>query len=231
MTFLSVAEEFSLLATVLLAQPVGAQWDFEHLAPIQRAAIDRGEVVRLTRDRLGSAWPAVSVFLYIDATPEEATAVFIDYGLHSSYIPRVKQSRVSRVVDATTAEVEYAVELPLVSDEEYAVRDHLSADRVGGFRVEWTLIRATSTKATVGHARFLPHVNARTGRSGTLLEYYTFVTPGSRLAGLTFIKSRAIRQVESTARAIQRKVEMERRVPGALTDRIAALRASITNQR
>src|SRR5205809_5002474 len=172
------------------------------LTPAQLAAVDGGGRIVITRDRLESPWPAVTVFAYIDATPEEAAAVFMDYERHSSYIPSVKRSHISRVIDAATAEVDYTVDLPVVRDEEYTVRDHISAEASGGFRIDWTLVRATSTKATVGHACFSPRTHSRTGHAGTLIEYHNVITPGSRLASLGFIRTRAIRQVDETVRAI-----------------------------
>jgi hypothetical protein len=212
----------SLCPLVAVAQSAVAT-----LTAAQLAAIDGGGRVVMTRDRPESSWPAVTVVAYIDATPEEAAAAFTDYERHSSYIPSVKYSRISRVIDATTAEVDYIVGLPIVRDERYTVRDRLSADDSGGFRLDWTLVRATSTKATVGHARFTPHTNARTGHAGALIEYHNFVTPGSRLASLGFIRTRAIRQVEETVRAIARQTEADLQRPGALNERVAALRAAL----
>jgi hypothetical protein len=216
-----VIRAFAIFALVV------AQWHGSELTAAQRATIDRGESVLLTRERPGSPWPEVTVLLFIDAAPEEATALFVDYELHATYIPSVKRSRISRMLDPVTAEVDYTIDLPIVSDERYTVRDRVVAEDSGRLRVDWTLIRATTTKATVGFARFAPYANARTGRTGTLLEYTNFVTPGSRLAGLGFIKKRAVRQVEETARAIARAVETERRKPDAMRPRITALRAAL----
>jgi hypothetical protein len=226
---LIMAGRIGILALVPLVQSTVAppQQAAVELAATQRAAVDRGTPVLLTRERPGSPWPEVTVLIFIDATPEEATALFVDYDLHASYMPSVKRSRISRVLDPVTAEVDYTVDLPLVSDENYTVRDRLVAEDSGRFRVDWTLIRATSIKATVGFARFAPYTNARTGRTGTLLEYTNFVTPGSRLAGLGFIKKRAVRQVEETARAIARKGATEHQQPEALRARVTALRAAV----
>jgi hypothetical protein len=210
----------SLCPLVALAQSASVA-----LTPAQLATIDNGDRVVITRDRPESPWPEVTVFAYIAATPEEAAAVFGDYGRHRDYIPSVKLSRISRVIDSTTAEVDYVVDLPIVSDEHYTMRDHISTDSAGAIRFDWLLVRATSTKATVGFARFASYTNARTGRGGTLVEYYNFVTPGSRLASLGFIKARAVRQVEETVRAVAQQPDVVRR-QGALQQRVAAFRAA-----
>ena len=175
------------------------------LTPAQRAALEVGRTVVTTEQRPSSAWPAVTVYAFIDATPELAAAIFTDVESHKSYIPSVTKSSISRVTDSATMEVDYTLKVPVVSDEDYTVRDHLS--RTGdSYRVDWTLVRASSTKGTVGHALFMPHTNARTGRAGTLLEYHNFVTPGSRLAGIALIRSRAVAEVRETTESVAQRV-------------------------
>ena len=179
------------------------------LTPAQRAALDVGRTVVTTEQRPTSAWPAVSVFAFIDATPEQAAAIFTDVEAHSTYIGSVIKSRISRVIDSATIEVDYSLKVPVVSDEEYTVRDHIS--RSGDhYRMDWTLVRASSTKATVGHALFAPYTNARTGHAGTLLAYFNFVTPGSRLAGIPFVRNRASAEVRETTESIVRRVKAMR---------------------
>ena len=212
-----------LSALGLLLASVASATD---LNPAQRDLVDRGELAIVQHDRLGSAWPAMTIFAFIDATPEEAAAVFTDYEEQATYIPSVTKSHVSRVLDAATSEVDYAVEVPLFPDEEYTVRDHITLDSVGVYRVDWTLVRAVSTKGTVGHAQFSRYTNRRTGRVGTLLEYHNFVTPGSRLAGVGFVRTRAIRQMSLTVQAVARHVESEREKP-EMVRRLTTLRAAV----
>lgn len=213
------------VACCLSAAALGAQ---DTLTVAQRDTLDRGGHVVLSRERPGSPWPAVTVYVLIDASPEEAAAVFTDYNAHHTYIPSVKQSRISRSIDAATSEVDYVVALPIVSDERYTVLDRISMDTAGGgYRVDWTLVRASTTKATVGHARFLPYRNARTGRAGTLLEYFDFVTPGSRIAAMGFIRRRALREMTETALAVGRRAELMRNDPTAMRALVSALRSSV----
>lgn len=175
----------------------------------------------------GAPWPAATVFVFVDASPEEAAAVFADYGAHQAFIPDIKYSRVARVIDRSTVEVDYVIALPVISDEKYTVRNHIVIDSAGRYRVDWSLVRASSMKGIVGHAVFSRYVNGRTRRAGTLLEYYDFVTPGSRIAGASFIRNRAIAQIAEAARAIAAEIDRTRRQPATLKRRIAALRASV----
>lgn len=182
------------------------------------------DIVR--EQRAGSPWPAVTIVTYVDATPEEAAAVFIDYARHTEFIPSTRRSRVSKVHSPADVEVDYIVALPIVSDEEYTVRDRLSRDS-SGYRVDWTLVRASSTRGTVGHARFTPATNPKTGKPATRFEYHNFVTPGSRLAGMGFIRNRALKEMEQTAAAFARRFESERKNPAVIQARIAALHAAL----
>ena len=211
----------ALLATGVLAEPLVAQ----RLAGADSAAIDAGRQVVRAEDVPGSSWPRVTVYQYIAATPVEAAAVFVDYDRHAGFLPKVKKSQVSRVVDPSTAEVDYTLDVPIVSDESYTVRNRVTrevaADSTGAdtFQVEWTLVRATTTKAADGSARFEPY------RDGTLLTYRNLVVPGSRLAGLGFIRGRAQREVEATARALgERVLQMRTGDRTLLDEQVSALR-------
>ena len=208
-----------LLALTPATTPISPE-----LSAAQRDSLDRGEIVVVTEMRESSPWPAVTVYAFADATPEEAAAVFTDYEHHVAYIPAATKSTISRIVDRATVEVDYTIAIPLLPDEHYTVRDRISRAGADSYRVDWLLVRASSTKATVGHALFSPHVNQRTQRPGTLLEYYNFVTPGTRLAGLPFIRTRSIQQIGETARAVARQAALERQRESDMRPRLAALR-------
>jgi hypothetical protein len=213
-------------ATVVLVMtsPVEGQG----LSAADSAIIDAGRQIVIVEKVPSSRWPRVTVRQFIDATPEEAAAVFADYERHVLFLPNVRHSKISRVLDSATVEVDYVLDVPLVSDESYTVRDHLTSDSTVGpppvrtYQVAWTLVRASSTKAADGAAHFAPY------REGTLMTYRNLVVPGSRLAGLGFIRGRAQREVEATARAIAEQVAKQRTGDRALLDsQIRALRAMI----
>ncbi len=202
---------------------------YDELTAEQRRVFDARNQVFVRRDVPGSPWPAVVVYQYVAAPPEAAAAVFVDYDLHRTYIPGVKQSRVSAVVNPTTVEVDYVVSVPVVSDERYTVRNHLCTYHGGeSYAVEWTLVRASSTKATTGHARFEPHLDPSRNERGTVMVYSNFVTPGSSLAGLGMIKTRALEQMRETASALVRRIEAERSTdPALLEKQVDAMRAAL----
>jgi hypothetical protein len=189
--------------------------------------------VLVTQDVEGSSWPSACTYQRVDAAPEEVAAVFADYSRHKIFIPGLKKSTISRVVDRATMEVDYVLDVPIVADEAYTVRDSVSASSNGEeYRVEWSLVRATSTRATIGSVRF-ERYSAAPGtpddaHGGTLMTYCNLVTPGSRLAKLGFIKSRAMDQLRATATSIAREAERERtKAPALLAAQLRSLRAAI----
>jgi hypothetical protein len=209
---------------LVMASPAGGQ----DLSAADSAAIDAGRQIVTTEKVADSKWPRVTVRQFVDGSPEEAAAVFADYERHVLFLPNVKRSKISRVLDSATVEVDYVLDVPLVADESYTVRDHLTSEVTGTggatperrYEVSWTLVHASSTKAAAGAATFTPY------RNGTLMTYRNLVVPGSRLAGLGFIRGRAQREVEGTARAIAAQVLKERTTDRSLLDaQVRALRA------
>jgi hypothetical protein len=169
------------------------------------------------------------VYQYIKATPEEAAAVFTDYNRHATYIPNLKRSKISRVIDPRTVDVDFTLRVPVVADERYTTRNQLSTYSTGtAFRVSWALVRASSTRATVGHVRFEPYRNRRLKMTGTLMAYYNFVTPGSKLAGIGFIRRKGLSQMRDAVRAIVRQIEVERaKNPALFRKQLSTLRAAL----
>ena len=212
-----------IIASVRATQ---AQVAATELTPEQRRTVDSGGQVFVAEDVAGSSWPRACTYQFVAASPDEAAAVFTDYARHAAFIPDIKKSAVSLVIDQRTAEVDYVLDIPIVADEAYTVRDQVSATPDGTqYRVDWTLVRASSTKATVGGVRFERYSTADPAREGTLMAYCNFVTPGSRLARLGFIKTRAMDQLRATTKAIAREVERQRtEMPAATAARAGALR-------
>jgi len=216
----------SWLVVLLAAAPGGALagvWD--ELASGQRRSVESGDAVMVEVPVAGVAWPKVTIYERIDSSPEEAAAVFADYGRHQVYIPNVLKSSITGQ-DGATAEIDYVLDIRphvffLPSQSAYSVKDTVSSyDGGASFRVDWRMTRHDGTvEDTVGSARF-----ERFG-TGTIMAYENFVIPASRLAGL--VKGRAMQQVKDVAQAVAAQVAKERAGESALlqTQRDALRRA------
>ncbi|HJW49000.1 MAG TPA: hypothetical protein VJ726_06255, partial [Candidatus Limnocylindria bacterium] len=204
----------------LNAQTTAAELTAEH-----RRVLESGEQVFVKRDSAKTPWPMTWVYQFIDAPPEDAAAVFADAERHVEYVPDLKRSQVVRTIAPGVIEVAQEIRVPIVSDEWWEVRDSVSAQNDGSYRIAWTLVRARTTKSVTGYAHFEPYHNTTTGRDGTLLTFHNFVIPGSRMAGIGFIKSHALKKVRQTARATRDHVERVRQQqPELVAKQVAALR-------
>jgi hypothetical protein len=125
--------------------------------------------------------------------------------------------------------VDYTLNVPMLPDEHYTVRDRLFVSDSGeSYVVNWTMVKATSTRAIDGRVRFERYWNDRLQRPATLMVYENFVIPGSRLAKLPFVRRKAMAQMRDTAGAIAAQIERERREDRGLLERqLAVLRGQV----
>jgi hypothetical protein len=229
------------LATIQLHDPAAVRcFDdgraVQSLTPAQLQVVNRGEGVVATVDLPNHRWPRVCVFQFIAGSPETSLAVLVDYPLRPSYLPDV---RVSRVVPATTdsvvKRVAYVVHVLLRVNETDTLRETvraLDSSTSGSYQLEWGGLTSTMAQSIRGSATFVPWHNESSGATGTLMIYDQTVEPGSRLAGLPFIKKRGIEAVRNTAAAIARQVETEvAQQPRRLETQVAELRRTLRRER
>jgi hypothetical protein len=199
------------------------------LTPDQRAAVERGEPVQVLENVASSPWPRARVYQFIDATPEESAAVLSDYGHQAEYSPQVKSARVVRRPGRAEAVVHYVIDIPWYPDEESEIWHRISC-RGDEFDIEWQdAPDAPAPKSqTQGSARFLPWMNERTGKAGTLMVYEQLVVPSARFASVGFVKRRAIQTSRDAAKAIATRAEAQRvKNPALLGAERDTLRAAL----
>ena len=179
-------------------------------AAVDMARVERGEAVQVLAELPGKQWPRSTVYQFIESTPEQAAAVLSDYELQSSYIPRLKVSRVLKQVGSST-DVEYVVSIPVYPDERSVSRQRVvvTGDH---YRVEWFTVADSTKKGsiTTGSATFKPMVNSRTGKAGTLMIHDQVVEPASMFARVPMVRNKAIEASRDAASAIRKQVERER---------------------
>lgn len=204
-------------ATALLLLSVSVAHAFlDELTPAQQAQVKSGKQVVVTED-VGKSWPLVRVYRTISATPEEVSAVFFDYDNAKSFVPNLLKSEVIAKNSPQVIDVDYILDVPILPDEYYSIRNSVKALGDGAYRFDWKLLRATSTKETVGCLRL------KAFGDGTIICYQNLVTPGSGMAVL--LKGKAISQMGDTAAALARQVEqLKQSDPGALAREVKALR-------
>lgn len=195
-------------------------WD--ELTPAQQTQISNGSQVFVTKNVSGAPWPRAWVYQYVESTAEEAAAVFADYEAATSFAPDLKAAAISARVDPRTIEVTCTIDVPIMGDVHYTVRNTVSkyTARGAAYRVDWTLVRSNSMKSSEGNIRF------ESQGTGTLVAYYSWVVPNSVFARA--VKKHALAGLRDNVAALVKRIEVERTgEQPLLQQQLAALRAAL----
>jgi hypothetical protein len=199
------------------------QGGFSDLDAAQQRTVREGGQVVVARDVKGLPWPELTIYQTVNATPEEAAAVFFDYNHARAFIPNLLKSEIARVHSPCSVEVDYGVKVPVLPDEFYTAQNDLASPGPGVYAVTWKLLRAVQTKNSTGEFRVGPF-----GR-GSLIRYRNLTVPGSAMAGL--LKGQATRQMKQTVAAIVAEIERQKREsPEALASRVRALKQAVAGE-
>jgi len=211
---------FLCLAACLVALPSATAGVLEDLSRDQQLDLEKGDLIVLEQDIPGKPWPRVRIYKRIKATPEEVAAVFFDYDQAKTYIPDVLESKISKKIAPCVVEVDYEVNVPILSDEAYTARNEMKAVGVG-YQASWTLLRALQTKAAEGNLLIEPFENGT-----AVIRYTNLVTPSSSMAKI--LKIPALSRMQKTVLAIGQKVEQQKSSrPAELAAQIARLRDAL----
>lgn len=212
---------FPLLAFIAWVPLLHADSLLDDLDDTQRGELERGGQVVTMQNMEGKPWPRVKLYQRVDASPEDVAAVFFDYQNAKCFIPKVIKSDITRHVSPCILEVDYGIDVPILPDEFYTVRNELTAGKDGSYCVTWNLVRALQTKASEGSLcieRF---------QEGAVIRYTNLVTPGSSMA--VILKIPAIDQMRNTVQAIVRQVERQKREhPDSLKKEILTLQEALS---
>lgn len=190
------------------------------LSSAQKCQVEEGSQVVITENIDGKPWPRVKVYRLVDASPEQVTAVFFDYESASSFVPNVIKSEISNKVSSCTMDVDYGLDVPILPDEFYTVRNSLRSVGGNSYCIDWKLLRSVLTRDSVGSIRVEPW------EGKAAICYQNLVTPASNIAAL--LRGRAIEQMKETTKALAAKVEKEKSAnPPGLKRQVAALRAAL----
>ena len=221
-----IAAALTALAVTLLA--MGAFADvFSKLSSDSQAKLGRGEMVVRTQDMSGSNWPAVTLYQLVDATPEEAVAVFTDYASQAGYlgdccgVVRAVVNDPAVGGDPRVQRVLYEIKVPVFANDQYELVETLSQGEGGTYSVSWRKVgNAGRTDNIIGRAYFEPHGN------GTLFLYDNFIKMTAFGSGL--FAGQALEKTKTTVDAMARRMEQlhERGGPD-LQANLARLRAAL----
>ena len=212
---------------LILAPQAAFAGVLDDLPLAERLLVDAGTPLVKSREVAGSSWPAVSVYQIVNTTPEKATAVFTDYGQQSSYLKDCCGVVVSRVLDPAIGgdlraqRVLYEIEVPVVSNEQYELREEMSRGEDGSYRVIWAKVSAGGRSDNIlGRAVFESY------KDRTLFFYYNYTK--MTMAGAGLFAGESVRRTQETVTAMARRMEQESAAPGLrLEANVARVRAAL----
>jgi hypothetical protein len=173
------------------------------LDPQEIEQLGRGEMIVKREIINGEAWPKIKVYTTLDATPEEAMAIFAAFDYQKSYVPNILVSEVVAQPSATTVHTKYEMHMPWpLSNSKYIHGTHLTKQD-NSYRINWFLVESNVADGIAGFADFGPYQNK------TLLTYESHITPKSFLARV-FVNS-MVDDVRTSVSAIKKTIENESR--------------------
>ncbi len=190
------------------------------LSSADQAKVKAGGQVMVTEPLDGYPWPKVIVYQAVKATPREVIAIFTDYDNATKFVPNCLKSKISKVISPMSCEVDYVIDLPILADEAYTVRDTLSQHEGGVLCVKWQMLKATSILESAGNLYVEPF-----GAEGSLLRYTNLVKPSSMAAPL--LKGVAMSQMKDTVQAIVDRVKEQKADPSAMKRELARLAVAL----
>lgn len=211
----------------MLAPAIASAGTIDSLPAADRLQILAGVAVVHTQDLAGSSWPGVTVYQLVNAAPEAAMAIFTDYDEQASYLKDCCGDLQSRVLDRAVGgdprvqRVLYEIEVPVVSNERYELREEMSREAGGSYRVTWRKVSAGGhTDAIVGYALFEPH----DGKTVFTYNSTTWITA----FGAGVFADASVTRTQETATTIARHIEQESAGGGAgFQADLARLRAAL----
>jgi hypothetical protein len=206
---------FGLIAAVLSLTAsskahAGCEWDV--LAPAQQQKLRDGSQVVLTRRHSGEFYPEVWVYQLVDATPEEALAVYYDYERHKDYMPYVTAAAIEEGRGRADSVVDWTVKVPVLGIKHSLYRHHIEASN-GDYRMHWESIQPpVGFKSEISDMAFEPALPG-----ATLIVYYTTAVT-DWWTPLMYPTPSFVSAYTKTEGALVKQVEMEKREQSALLD-------------
>ncbi len=146
------------------------------------------------------AWPIVSLYQVIDASPLESVAIFYALDYQKEYVPNLIVSEVVKMVSPTIAHTKYEMKMPWpISNSTYIHASELSAQKPSSYKVRWWMVESSSAEKVDGYAIFIPY------KDKTLMKYWAHVKPKSFLA--SFVKNKMVEDVTSSLIATKKEIE------------------------
>ena len=184
----------TLLFSYLLDEPI------QKLSAEEKIQLENGELVLHKRAIDSLPWPETTTYAIVEASPEEAFAVFTDFDAQEEYIPRVIESLGKPGSQKWIKNLEIKAEVPWpVNKTSYTTGNIFEKLNNDAFRVRWFFIEAEHFHNTEGYAAFYPY------KGKTLFIYQSLVEPQTAFLA-QFFKGKVISENKQVVDAIRQRI-------------------------
>lgn len=161
--------------------------------------VNAREFIVKTKDVPGSAWPEITYYALIEASPLESIALFAAYDLQKTYIPNLLVSTPVKHVSPTDVWTRYELKIPFPLPNAKYVHGAKIFKHQDDYETTWYMVESSSTENVNGSAYF------RAYKGKTLFKYKSFIVPKSIFG--SFVKKMMFKDVDKTIKAIANYIE------------------------
>jgi len=184
------------VSTLCFAEGVSpelTQKDYEYLL--------KNRLIIRYNDVKESAWPEVTIFKLIKATPIECAAVFSYYPDQTNYSPDLLESRPVKYITPADVHVYFKFNMPWpVCNTVTVMGNRLSRLVNNVYQIEWYFVESDSSYNNYGKAQFFPYKNY------ALYRYQSYIKPKSSMAKL--FKKQMINNLKKSCLAFESYIMM-----------------------
>ncbi len=137
----------------------------------------------------------------INATPEEAMALFSDFERQKTYVPNLLESEVTKQLSPTEVYTRYILKMPWpLADTNYVHGTKISKSKES-YEISWYVVESDTTDKIDGSATFTEF------EGKTLMTYKSLIYPKSFIAPL--FANTMVDDTEASTMAIKKFIEAE----------------------
>lgn len=171
----------------------------KELNEAQLAQLEAGDLVLKTKELKSSAWPEITIYTLVEATPIEAMGIFSALDYQKEYVPNVIKSKPIRHLSATEVLTAYEMHTPFPLSNALYTHGSIVHQYDEDYELTWYKVESTSTEMVSGSAYFSPY------KKGTLFRYVSLIKPKSLFGSL--VKKIMLKDVQKTISTIDHHIE------------------------
>lgn len=161
--------------------------------------LDKGELIVKTREIPGSAWPEITQYLKVSATPLESMAIFSALDYQKDYVPNVITSKPIKHISPVEVLTEYEMHVPFPLSNAHYTHGSIVHKYNLDYELTWYKVESSSTEEVIGSSYFIPYQNE------TLWRYRSYIKPKSMFGSM--VKKIMLKDVAKSIESIRSHIE------------------------